>query len=190
MNASSVARYATVAAIVLVVGGIFVVRDVLPRGDADTTDALGVARAARKPELGAEAPDFGLEVPGTGEVVRLSDYRGQTVILNFWATWCVPCRTEMPDLQAAYEGVPDVVVLAVNAQEADPAVIRFIDEFGLTFPVVLDRDGAVREHYGVLGLPATFFIDADGILRGRNFGPVYGDLLMQGIATTRRDTTP
>lgn len=187
MNARTAARYATVAAIVVVVGGIFVVRDILPRGDADSSAALGVASTAQKPELGAEAPDFVLEAPGSGALVHLSDYRGQTVVLNFWATWCVPCRTEMPDLQAAYAADPDVVVLAVNAQEADPAVTRFIDDFGLTFPVVLDRDGAVREHYGVIGLPATFFIDAEGILRGRNFGPVYGDLLAQGIAMTRRD---
>ncbi|MCK9486965.1 MAG: redoxin domain-containing protein [Dehalococcoidia bacterium] len=177
MDLRRAARYATVAAIVLTVGGIFVVRDVLP---GDEADALGVASDAPRPDLGAEAPDFVLEMAGTGEHVRLSDFRGQTVVLNFWATWCVPCRTEMPDLQAAYED-DGVVVLAVNDKEPDGPVQRFVEEFALTFPVVLDRQGSVREHYRVIGLPATFFIDPDGIVRARNFGPVFGDILPQGI---------
>ena len=181
MDTRRLARYATVATIVLVVGTIFVVRDVLPDDDAD---ALGVVPGAPRPDLGVEAPDFVLERPGTGEQVRLSDFRGQTVVLNFWATWCVPCRTEMPDLQAAYES-DDVVVLAVNDREPPGPVEGFVDEFGLTFPVVLDREGSVREHYRVLGLPATFFIDPDGVIRARNFGPVFGDILPEGIAAAR-----
>lgn len=182
MDLRRAARYATVAAIVLVVGGIFVVREVLP-GDAEG-DALGVVADAPKPAIGVEAPDFVLEMAGTGEHVRLSDFRGQTVILNFWATWCVPCRTEMPDLQAAYED-DDVLVLAVNQQESDAAVERFVDEFDLSFPVILDREGSVRAHYNVIGLPATFFIDPDGVVRARNFGPVFGDILPEGIAAAR-----
>lgn len=180
MDLRTAARYTTVAAIVMVVGGIFVVRDVLP----DDEDTLGVASGAPRPELGVEAPDFVLETAATGEQVRLSDFRGQTVVLNFWATWCVPCRTEMPDLQAAYEN-DDVVVLAVNQEESDAAVQRFVDEFALSFPVVLDRQGDVRAHYNVIGLPATFFIDPDGVIRARTFGPVFGDILPQGIQAAR-----
>src|SRR5690606_29671707 len=112
-----VARYATVGAIVIVVGGLWLVRDVLPSDEAGA-QALGVVAGAPRPELGQVAPDFVLEAPGTGEHVRLSDFRGQTVVLNFWATWCVPCRSEMPDLQRAYED-EDIVVLAVDAQESD-----------------------------------------------------------------------
>lgn len=184
MFTTRTARYATVAAIVLVVGGLFVVREVLPSDEA-TADALGVASGVPGPELGAAAPDFVLEVAGTGERVRLSDFRGQTVVLNFWATWCVPCRTEMPDFQEAYTRDDGVVILAVNSQESDAVVQRFVDEFGLSFPVVMDRENDVRSHYNVIGLPATFFIDPDGVIRGRNFGPVYGDLLPEGIAAAR-----
>lgn len=183
MNNRTLARYGTVAAIVIVVGGLFVYREFIAPADANASP-VGVEASAIKPALGQPAPDFILEQPGTGERVSLSDFRGQPVVLNFWATWCVPCRTEMPDLQTAHDE-EDVVVLAVNWQESDVVVERFLDEFGLTFPTVLDRDGRVREHYGVVGLPATFFIDPDGILRARNFGPVYGNLLGDGIEAAR-----
>ncbi len=181
MHPRTLARYGAVAAIAVVVGGVFVWREVLPVSD---TGALGVAAGAPRPAIGELAPDFLLETPETHELVRLSDLRGQPVLLNFWATWCGPCRTEMPDLQEAHD-TEDVVVFAVNSQEPDAAVTRFMEEFGLSFPAVIDRDGTVREHYGVIGLPATFFIDGDGVLRARNFGPVYGDLLADGIEAAR-----
>jgi peroxiredoxin len=181
MNLPRIARYGTVAAIVVVVGGVFAYRE-LPRGGEATT--LGIDASQARPALGEPAPDFLLEAPGTHELIRLSDLRGQPVLLNFWATWCAPCRTEMPDLQEAHDQ-EGVIVLAVNAQESDSVVLRFVEDFALTFPTVIDRSGAVREHYGVLGLPATFFIDADGILRARNFGPVYGKLLHDGIEAAR-----
>jgi len=182
MTARTLARYATVAAIVVVVGGLFVYREYInPADDAD----LGMLASQGRPELDELAPDFELVLADSGEVVRLSDYRGQTVILNFWATWCVPCRREMPDLQAADIADDTVIVLAVNAQETATAVAGFVEEFELTFPVVLDRQGEVRAHYGAVGLPATFFIDPDGVLRARTFGPVFGDLLSDGIEAAR-----
>ncbi|MGE3960682.1 MAG: TlpA family protein disulfide reductase [Dehalococcoidia bacterium] len=183
MNPRSIARYGAVAAIVLVVGGLFVYREVLAPTDSED-EPLGVVAGSAPPALGEPAPDFVLEESGSGQRVSLSDFRGQPVVLNFWATWCVPCRTEMPDLQAAYDA-EDVVVLAVNWQESESVVQAFVDEFGLSFPTVLDSEGRVREHYGVVGLPATFFIDAAGILRARNFGPVYGNLLYDGIEAAR-----
>lgn len=183
MSTRTLARYSTVAAIVVVVGGLFVYREFIATS-ASGEEALGVVAGARKPALGEPAPDFVLEAPGTKERVALSDFRGQPVILNFWATWCVPCRTEMPDLQEAHDR-EGVVVLAVNWQETEGVVQDFLDEFELTFPTALDREGRVREHYGVVGLPATFFIDPEGILRARNFGPVYGNLLSDGIEAAR-----
>jgi cytochrome c biogenesis protein CcmG/thiol:disulfide interchange protein DsbE len=182
MHARTFARYGMVAAIVVVVGGVFAYREVMP-ADTEST-VLGVDAGESRPAIGEPAPDFLLSVPGSDQPVRLSDLRGQPVLVNFWATWCTPCRTEMPDLQAAYD-TEGVIVLAVNSQESEAAVVSFMDEFGLTFPAALDLDGSVREHYGVIGLPATFFIDADGILRARNFGPVYGDLLAAGIEAAR-----
>ncbi len=184
MNGRTLARYGTVAAIVLVVGGLFAYQQLGPSTDGEDDATLGVAAGAAPPALGEPAPDFTLVESGSGKHVSLSDFRGQPVVLNFWATWCVPCRTEMPDLQTAYDS-EDVVVLAVNWQETESVVQGFIDEFALSFPTVLDSEGRVREHYGVVGLPATFFIDPEGILRARNFGPVYGTLLQDGIDAAR-----
>ena len=125
-----------------------------------------------------------LETPN-GELVALSDFRGKTVILNFWATWCPPCRAEMPDLQAVFEErAPDddFVVLAIDFEETAAAVSGFVEEFELTFPVAIDTTLEVAEAYGVRGLPATFFIDTQGIVRAVNLGPVFGNLLPNGIA--------
>lgn len=184
MTPRTLARYGTIAAIVIVVGGLFVYREVIAPSSDDSVEALGVAAGASPPALGEPAPDFVLVSLESGEEVALSDFRGRPVIVNFWATWCVPCRTEMPDLQHAYE-TEDVTVLAVNWQESETVVQDFVTEFNLTFPTLLDSSGKVREHYGVVGLPASFFIDAEGVLRARNFGPVYGNLLADGIQAAR-----
>lgn len=140
-------------------------------------------------EIGQQAPDFSLVRADTGETVALSDLRGKTVVVNFWATWCAPCRAEMPDLEAAYRErleAGDLVILGVNQEESAERVNQFVADLGLTFPIVLDRDAAVRKRYSVLGLPATFFIDRDGIIRARAYGPVFGNLLPDGIAAADR----
>ena len=118
------------------------------------------------PTQGAEMPDFTLETVD-GETVSLSDYRGQPIVLNFWATWCTPCREEMPLLQETYEAHADagLVVLGVNVRETPEAVERFLEEVGVDFPVVLDPDSAVVNRYLVTSLPLTFFIDREGRLR-------------------------
>jgi peroxiredoxin len=137
-------------------------------------------------EVGAPAPDFVVAtVDGT---LQLSDFRGQSVILNFWASWCFPCRQEMPEFQELYEqrrAAGDLVVIALNyaAGDSRSAALAFVEEMAITFPVAFDTDGGdVAERYGVIGLPATFFIDRDGILRLMRYGPVMGDDLAEGVA--------
>ncbi|MPZ99816.1 MAG: redoxin domain-containing protein [Dehalococcoidia bacterium] len=177
-------RYAVVAAIVLVVGGLFVQREFLS-GDAAE---LGMVDGHR-PVVGEPAPDFALEDPD-GDVRRLSDFRGQTVVLNFWATWCGPCRQEMPEFQALYqerEAAGDLVILAVNEEEPPGHARGFFEEFDLTFPMLLDRQGEVGRHYQLPGLPATYFIDAEGIIRQRTLGPVFGGLLEEGVAAAEAE---
>ena len=183
----TLARYAAVAVIVLVVGGLFVQREVLSDdatvATADGDVVLGIT-APGQAKVGELAPDFVLKAP-SGELVSLSDFRGKTVILNFWATWCPPCRAEMPDFQEAFEARAaddDFVILAVDLDEAAGEVQGFVDEFELTFPIAIDTGKEVASQYGVLGLPATFFIDTDGVVRSFNLGPVFGNLLQDGIA--------
>ena len=140
-------------------------------------------------EVDQPAPDFFLRTLN-GRSVRLSDYRGKTVVLNFWASWCPPCRREMPDFQTLWEergpsGPDDLVILAVNLLPEDTiaAAEGFVDEFGLTFPILLDTSrGEVSRRYGVQALPATFFIDRDGIVRTTALGSVFGHLLEVGVA--------
>ena len=177
-------RYAIVATIVLVVGGLFVQREFL--GD-EASAALGPLddRTVARDE---PAPDFAVESIEDGTVLRLSDYRGKVVVLNFWASWCEPCRQEMPEFEAAYQerlASDDFVVLAIDALALDSRedAAEFIEAMGVTFPTAFDTpDGAVAASYNVRGLPATFFIDREGVVRAMTLGPVFGDLLTDGIA--------
>ena len=123
-----------------------------------------------KPWSGDRTPPLELK-DLSGRVHRLADYRGKVVLINFWATWCPPCRTEMPDIQAAAQAHPDgLVVLAINNAEDAETVKRFAQQFNLTFPILLDSDGSVARKYGVQGLPTSFFIDRAGIVRAANMG--------------------
>ena len=115
------------------------------------------------PQPGDLAPDFTLTTIDGG-TLKLSDYHGSPVLLNFWATWCGPCREELPDIQAATEiyGPLGLVVLSVDQGESRRKVAPFVAEHGLTFPVALDTDGRVGDLYGVDSIPRTFFIKPGG----------------------------
>ena len=140
------------------------------------------ARAESIPLQGHPAPDFTLQTLD-GATLSLSDLQGQAVVLNFWATWCPPCRAEMPELQAAYEdfGPGGLVVLGVNQGEEQAAVQAYLDELNLTFPVVLDTQFEASEIYQVNSLPTTFFIDRDGVIREIVVGQMNAALLRQQI---------
>ncbi|MGE3857944.1 MAG: TlpA family protein disulfide reductase [Dehalococcoidia bacterium] len=176
---SRATRYSIVAAIVVVIGGIFVWRDVLPRYRGPQ---YGIVDASQRVEVGTPAPDFVLLDHATNQPVRLSDYRGKTVLLNFWATWCGPCRAEMPEFKKVYEANSDrLVILAVDYRESPEQIEFFNRDFELPFPLLVDRPGAVQDHYGVQGLPSTFFIDGTGVLRARAVGPALGATLTEGL---------
>lgn len=128
---------------------------------------------------GDTAYDFELTDIETGESVKLSDYRGQKVFLNFWASWCPPCRVEAPHLQDFSENQEEVVVLGVNVKvsETDEENVQdFIDEFGLTFQNAYGPDEMFGPFF-VESLPTSFFIDSKGVIRERVTGPVTEDIL-------------
>jgi peroxiredoxin len=119
------------------------------------------------PRQGFAAPDFTLELMQGGEVT-LSDLRGQVIILNLWASWCPPCRAEMPALQRVYEDnrARGLVVLAINTtyQDSLSSAQEFASQYELSFPVPLDRSGTVSRLYQLRALPTTFFIDRQGVI--------------------------
>lgn len=129
-----------------------------------------VSELTISPVVGAIAPDFTLQSI-TDETVSLSDYRGKGVLVNFWATWCGPCRLEMPDLQARFEKYSDdFVILAVDNDEPKEAVAAFFDELSLTFPALLDPGAKTQELYLVRGYPSSVFIDRNGVIQVVHIG--------------------
>lgn len=120
------------------------------------------------PRQGFSAPDFTLDVLGGGQVT-LSELRGKVVLVNLWASWCPPCRAEMPAIENVYRAFKDkgLVVLAVNTtyQDGEREAAAFAQEYGLSFPIPLDRTGAVSRRYQLNALPSTYFVDRQGVIR-------------------------
>jgi peroxiredoxin len=141
------------------------VTDIGETGIAVSNDKNGIP-------VGEKAPDFQVETMD-GEKVKLSDYRGKKVFLNFWATWCPPCKAEMPYMQSFYEEKPEnVEVLAVNLEESASKAKDFADQYGLTFPVLLDHSGAVAEVYDIYTIPTTYVLNEDGTVHQKIIGPM------------------
>ncbi len=126
--------------------------------------------AAPLPDLsGTEpAPDIALPTPD-GDMLSLSDFRGQVIFLNFWGTYCPPCVAELPDIQEVYETLQgeDFVVIGLNVEEKPEKVRAFAEEKGLTFPIIISPDATVNPLYQLKHMPTTWFIDRNGILRGK-----------------------
>jgi peroxiredoxin len=136
------------------------------------------------PKQGFFAPEFNLTTL-TGEEVQLSNLRGRPVVINFWASWCQPCRTEMPAIEQAFQKyqAQGIEILAVNATSQDrlTEIQEFVTRLDLTFPILLDREGTVMETYQVSALPTTFFINADGIIEE----VVIGGPMAEALLTSR-----
>ena len=158
---------------VIIVVGIWGLENSLRSADANSAiSTSGVPGSLEaEPKIGHHAPDFALRNLD-GDLVRLSSLAGKRVILNFWASWCPPCRAEMPDLEALYRENQEkgVMVLAVNLREDPEAVARFARSLRLTLPILLDPDSEAANQYQPNYLPTTFFIDGSGVIRDMNVG--------------------
>lgn len=172
--------------VALVVLG-FTLADVAGSGDGEVVPqskaAAGTAGLEVAPVKGSIAPDFIL-LNLNGEKVQLSDFRGHPVLINLWATWCGPCRLEMPAIQDRFELFEEegFVVLAVNFDESLQAVGDFRSELGLTFQILLDPGAKVQELYRNRTYPTSFFIDEAGMIRTHHIGVMTVDQLDDNLA--------
>jgi len=152
---------------ILLLGALWILASAHVSVDA----AVGAPPSA--PEVGLSAPDFDLELMSGGQL-SLSSMRGNAVVINFWASWCGPCRAEMPAIETIYNEYRDkgLVVLAVNATLQDSIIEAqaFAMQYGLTFPILLDSDGSISNTYRLSGLPTTYFVGRDGIIKKINIG--------------------
>jgi cytochrome c biogenesis protein CcmG/thiol:disulfide interchange protein DsbE len=152
--------------------------------------AFGFGREPRyieSPMLGRPAPPFSLAL-FDGRTLRLEDLRGQVVFLNFWASWCPPCRVEAPALEAAWQRTRDhgVVFVGVSTQDEDERARAFLDEFGITYPNGRDAGGRIAIDYGVWGLPEAFLIGPDGRITYKHIGTLGAALIAAKLDEARR----
>ncbi len=188
------------AAVLLIFGGELFTRptpttvpldQVAVFGDPVTPAAASIFSGGGILEVGAAAPNF-IAADLDGNSIELNQLQGQPVILNFWATWCAPCRLEMPELQATYEAYQEdnLAILAVNRQET-ANIIRpfFYDEMALTFTPLLDETGLVANLYNILVMPTTFFINGEGQITAIHRGPLTQSQIDGYLTLTLTNTT-
>lgn len=140
---------------------------------------LGCELPERPPRVGDDAPAFEATLLGTGEQVSLVDYRGDVLLVNIWATYCAPCRFETPYLVSIYEEHADrgfkVVGISVDSNNSLTAVKRFLEEMEVSYDILLDPDMISTDVFAAIGLPATFILDRDGVIRFMQYGPILED---------------
>lgn len=144
---------------------------ILMAGCLDGSDSL-----QRPPRTGDMAPEFQVEMMTTGDVISLADFRGETVLVNIWATWCIPCRVETPFLQETYEKYQDkglrILGISVDSPGSRDIIESFLDENGVTYDIGLDPSMASTDIFSVVGLPASFLIGPDGTIVYNRIGPI------------------
>ncbi len=157
----------------------------LGQGALVATEGQLIDAGGGPPQPGERAPDFSYRLPGGAEQ-RLSDLRGRLVLLNFWATWCGPCASELPALQATAEAHADsLVVLGVNRLEPADTIASFAGEHGLTFALVANDSGDIGDRYGARLLPTSYFINRDGTVGALVRGPLAEGAIEQQLAALR-----
>lgn len=157
--------------IVIIIIAVFVMQNSLKKseiaaGELQNNENTGL-------DIGSLAPDFILNSLN-GKQIQLSSFRGQkATVINFWATWCPPCREEMPLFDDVYLSNKDKIeILGINLQESKTAINDFLEEIPVTYPLLLDPNREVKELYNVFTQPVTYFIDKDGIIADKKFGPL------------------
>ncbi len=165
-------KYIIIAVLLLLVG--WVVYSNINQNKGVTNSEVGTKVGTKK---GDTAPDFTLKT-SDGKTVKLSDYRGKKVILNFWASWCGPCRAEIPDMAKFYEANKDkgIVILGVNltsAERTPGSVPQFLKDYNISYPVLMDETGEVGDRkYGVTAIPTTYILDSNGKITEVITGPM------------------
>ncbi|MBC5636065.1 redoxin domain-containing protein [Ornithinibacillus sp. BX22] len=152
-------------------------------GDTSVEGVTIVSPGTNGLNVGDQAPEFELPLLN-GDVVKLSDLKGKKVLINFWATWCPPCKEEMPEMQQLYEEYgDDITIIAINAtgsERNESAVRDFIDEYGYTFPVAIDKNNDTTDNYMAYTIPTSYFIGTDGVIQvPRKVGPMTYDFMVE-----------
>jgi cytochrome c biogenesis protein CcmG/thiol:disulfide interchange protein DsbE len=147
------------------------------------SDPQSASSDLRGINVGNKALDFTLSSLD-GDEFSLSDYQGDVVLVNFWATWCAPCQAEIPDFEAVYRSHKDrgFVILGVNQQEAPQVIEPFVAELEMTYPVLLDPRGDLMKDYRILGMPTSLLIDREGVIQLRHTGIMTASELENALA--------